>query len=224
MKYGLYPKNCWGETQRADRYGVSEHKSGFRNSGFLRVSHSNKNASSVTVKAEHPDHVIVMWQGQQWSGWGVGVPTTMTHTRLHEAAPAYNRARPKISSSQSQRYPWHKMFRTRAQHTCEQLAMIFLGRPMDGAQATSRTQSLCASSFFSSTHSPSSSLCKTILVYHDKLSFTPEETHKWTRDIYCKHSDIFSQIKLFSLPNLDKVIAASWHESLDGISLRSGRV
>lgn len=42
--------------------------------------------------------------------------------------------------------------------TCEQLAMVLVGKPMDGAQATSRTQSLCASSFCSSFHWPSSSL------------------------------------------------------------------
>lgn len=42
--------------------------------------------------------------------------------------------------------------------TCEQLAMVLVGKPMDGAQATSRTQSLWASSFCSSFHWPSSSL------------------------------------------------------------------
>ena len=42
--------------------------------------------------------------------------------------------------------------------TCEQVAMTLRGRPIDGAQATSRTQSLCPSSFWSSTHCPSSSL------------------------------------------------------------------
>lgn len=41
--------------------------------------------------------------------------------------------------------------------TWEQLAMVLVGRPMEGAQATSRTQSLCASSFCSSFHWPSSS-------------------------------------------------------------------
>lgn len=42
--------------------------------------------------------------------------------------------------------------------TCEQLAMVLVGKPMDGAQATSRTQSLWASSFCSSFHWLSSSL------------------------------------------------------------------
>ena len=41
--------------------------------------------------------------------------------------------------------------------TWEQLAMVLVGRPMEGAQATSRTQSLCASNFCSSFHWPSSS-------------------------------------------------------------------
>lgn len=41
--------------------------------------------------------------------------------------------------------------------TWEQLAMVLVGRPMEGAHATSRTQSLCASSFCSSFHWPSSS-------------------------------------------------------------------
>ena len=41
--------------------------------------------------------------------------------------------------------------------TWEQLAMVLVGRPMEGAQATSRTQSLWASSFCSSFHWPSSS-------------------------------------------------------------------
>lgn len=41
--------------------------------------------------------------------------------------------------------------------TWEQLAMVLVGSPMDGAHATSRTQSLCASSFCSSFHWPSSS-------------------------------------------------------------------
>lgn len=36
--------------------------------------------------------------------------------------------------------------------------MVLVGKPMDGAQATSRTQSLCASSFCSSFHWLSSSL------------------------------------------------------------------
>lgn len=36
--------------------------------------------------------------------------------------------------------------------------MVLVGKPMDGAQATSRTQSLWASSFCSSFHWPSSSL------------------------------------------------------------------
>ena len=36
--------------------------------------------------------------------------------------------------------------------------MTLRGRPIEGAQATSRTQSLCPSSFWSSTHCPSSSL------------------------------------------------------------------
>jgi hypothetical protein len=35
--------------------------------------------------------------------------------------------------------------------------MVLVGKPMEGAQATSRTQSLCASSFCSSFHWPSSS-------------------------------------------------------------------
>lgn len=42
--------------------------------------------------------------------------------------------------------------------TCEQLAMVLVGRPMEGAQPTSLTQSLWASSFWSSFHWPSSSL------------------------------------------------------------------
>jgi len=42
--------------------------------------------------------------------------------------------------------------------TCEQLAIWLLGRAEEGAQATSRTQSLCPSNLVSSTHSPSSSL------------------------------------------------------------------
>ena len=41
--------------------------------------------------------------------------------------------------------------------TWEQLAMVLVGRPMEGAQATSRTQSLWASNFCSSFHWPSSS-------------------------------------------------------------------
>lgn len=44
--------------------------------------------------------------------------------------------------------------------TWEQLAIVLVGRPIEGAQATSRTQSLCASSFWSSFHWPSSSLEK----------------------------------------------------------------
>lgn len=42
--------------------------------------------------------------------------------------------------------------------TWEQVAMVLTGSPTLGAQATSLTQSLCASSFSSSTHWPSSSL------------------------------------------------------------------
>lgn len=42
--------------------------------------------------------------------------------------------------------------------TCEQLAMVLVGRPIEGAQPTSLTQSLWASSFWSSFHWPSSSL------------------------------------------------------------------
>ena len=42
--------------------------------------------------------------------------------------------------------------------TVPQLAMMLLGRPIDGAHATSRTQSLWPSSFCSSTHWPLSSL------------------------------------------------------------------
>lgn len=42
--------------------------------------------------------------------------------------------------------------------TWEQVAMVLTGRPTLGAQATSLTQSLCASSFSSSTHWPSTSL------------------------------------------------------------------
>lgn len=42
--------------------------------------------------------------------------------------------------------------------TWEQLAMVLVGRPIDGAQPTSLTQSLWASSFWSSFHCPSSSL------------------------------------------------------------------
>lgn len=42
--------------------------------------------------------------------------------------------------------------------TWEQLAMVLVGRPIEGAQPTSLTQSLWASSFWSSFHWPSSSL------------------------------------------------------------------
>lgn len=51
----------------------------------------------------------------------------------------------------------------------EQLAIMDRWSPRDGAQATSRTQSMCISSLFSSTHwSPVSlQICKRILVFKD---------------------------------------------------------
>lgn len=57
--------------------------------------------------------------------------------------------------------------------TWEQLAMVLVGRPMEGAQATSRTQSLCASSFCSSFHWPSSS----------SLQRKPEQGMQWQAGI-----------------------------------------
>jgi len=60
------------------------------------------------------------------------------------------------------------------QPTCEQLAMMLRWRPTDGAHATSRTQSWCASNFCSSTQLPFSSLQRTRRNYWQNLYMAHE--------------------------------------------------
>ena len=62
--------------------------------------------------------------------------------------------------SRGARLIWHLRvrFHSYAEPTKEQLAIVLIGSPMFGAHATSRTQSLWASSVSSSTHVASCSL------------------------------------------------------------------
>mmetsp|Transcript_10587 Transcript_10587/g.43767 ORF Transcript_10587/g.43767 Transcript_10587/m.43767 type:complete len:297 (-) Transcript_10587:421-1311(-) len=60
--------------------------------------------------------------------------------------------------------------------SCDALAIVFLGRPMLGAQAASRTQSECAESVCSSAHSPPTACCTQTLSVLSHPALTSRRT------------------------------------------------
>lgn len=92
------------------------------------------------------------------------------------------------------------VFNSKRIQTCEQLAMMLRGSPMHGAHATSRTQSLWASSFCSSTQFPLSSSLQCVFKC---VVLITTKTYEWM------------QSRNHLLPYLDQVVAATGYELFD---------
>jgi len=108
----------------------------------------------LTVYGEFLAHKIwwQIWPANFWqifSGQKSGSRSGYWHRLNHECSPENN---------QMTALYWVMPRVLIRRLTCEQLAIMLRWSPTDGAHATSRTQSWCASSFCSSTQPPPSSL------------------------------------------------------------------